>query len=246
MRQKMTLFFALVFLAGAVQAQTIAVERFHKIVVSPYIQASFVQGDEESVTVNSMIVDSNKLHVEVNHGELRLYLDGAKDVPHNERDYDEHGHERYYHFYPNHAVVVTITYKKLDVISVRGTEKYVCLSPLASKSFSLRMYGESTMIFTEVHFGKMYTHLYGRSSVDIRSGDVIRQYYTCYGEGKVNSTAIGGRAAKLTAFGEAEFMVNVSDRIKVTSFGEAKLRYRGDPVIVKGIHIGGVDMQRIN
>ena len=92
----------------------------------------------------------------------------------------------------------------------------------------------------------MHTTIYGESSLDIRSGEVDRQYYTCYGESKINTTAIAGQAANVTAFGEAEFRVNVSDRIKITAIGEARLRYMGNPTIVKGIHIGEVDLQKLD
>jgi hypothetical protein len=134
----------------------------------------------------------------------------------------------------------------LDALSLRGEETYLCESPLSANKFHLRVYGESRVIFTEVHFGKMYTTIYGESSLDIKSGVVNKQYYTCYGEGKINTTAISGRQSKVTAYGEAKFRLNVSDRIKITSIGQAKLRYMGNPDIVKGIHIGGVDMQKLD
>jgi len=122
-------------------------------------------------------------------------------------------------------------YRKLDALSLRGTETYLCQSPLSVKNFTLRVYGESKVIFTEVHISKMHTTIYGTSSLDIRSGEVNKQYYTCYGEGKINSTAIGGQTARVTAIGNAEFRVNVSDRIKITSIGEAKLRYMATPLL---------------
>jgi hypothetical protein len=237
---------ALAFITSATSAQIFPVGRFHKVVISPYIQATFVQGDQEGVTINSIIVDSEKLHVEVRGGTLRLYLDGAKDLPHYRVDYRDDGGEETHALYPNHAVVVTVTYKRLDALSLRGTETYLCESPLSSRKFALRVYGEASVIFTEVHFSQLYTSLYGESSLDIRSGDAAEQYYTCYGEGKVNSTAIAGQAAKVTAFGEAEFRVNVSDEIRVTSFGEAKVCYLGNPTIVKGFHFGGVDLRKLD
>jgi hypothetical protein len=231
----------LVSMGFAGYTQTGPVDHFHKVIISPYIQATFVEGDKESVTINGIIADSSKLHVEVNHGTLRLYLDGAKEVPHN----DQQGNGSQ-HLYPNHAVIATIVYRKLDALSLRGEETYLCESPLSSNKFHLRVYGESRVIFTEVHFQKLYTTIYGESSLDIKSGVVNKQYYTCYGEGKINTTAISGPQAKITAYGEAEFRVNVSDRIKITSIGQAKLRYMGNPDIVKGIHIGGVDVQKLD
>lgn len=246
MRQLTILAFAvaLVFLTSAADAQTGPVNHFHKVMVSPYIQATFVQGDAESVTINSSIVDTGKFHVEVEHGTLRLYLEGAKEFPHDDGHYRDDGGQRR-PLYPDHAVVVTVTYRKIDALSLRGEEKYLCASPLSVNRFRLWVYGESTVIFTEVHIAKMHSTIYGESSLDIRSGEINKQIYTCYGEGKINSTAIAGRAARVTAFGEAEFRVNVSDRIKLTAFGEARLRYMGNPAIVKGIHIGGVDVQRL-
>ncbi len=241
---KIVLAAGLVSLGLAGNAQSGPVDHFHKVIISPYIQVSFVAGDRESVTINSIIVDSSKLHVEVKHGTLRLYLDGAKEIPHNDhQDYKGNGSG---HLYPNHAVIATITYRKLDALSLRGEETYLCESPLSSNQFHLRVYGESRVIFTEVHFQKLHTTIYGESSLDIKSGVVNKQYYTCYGEGKVNTTAITGQRGKITAYGEAEFRLNVSDRIKITSIGQAKLRYMGNPDIVRGIHIGGVDMQKLD
>lgn len=233
-------------LAATAHAQSIPVDRFHKVIVSPYIQTTFVQGDEESVTINNILVDSSKLHVEVNGGTLRLYLDGAKEVPHNQKEYREDGSRQRGPLYPNHAVVATVTYKKLDALSLRGDETYLCQSPLYARDFSLRLYGDPKVIFTEVHITQMHTTIYGDANLDIRSGDANEQYYTAYGDGRVIATAVKGQTAKLTAFGEAEFRMNVSDWIRITSFGEAKLRYLGNPEISKGMHFGGVDIAKLD
>ncbi len=248
MRQLVTILAAgmLVLITCATDAQTGPVGRFHKVLISPYIQVTFVRGDKESVTINQMMVDSSKLHVEVHGGTLRLYLDGARDIPRHRQNYGSDGNQQSHDLYPRHAVIATVVYRKLDAMSLRGEETDLCQSPLSAASFTLRVYGESRVIFTEVHISKLHTTIYGESSLDIKSGEVNQQNYTCYGEGKINSTAITGKTAKVTAFGEAEFRVNVSDRIKITAFGEAKLRYRGNPDIVKGIHIGEMDLAKLD
>ncbi|HVV02954.1 MAG TPA: DUF2807 domain-containing protein [Puia sp.] len=228
---------ALAFTTSPTQAQTYFVHHFHKATISPYIQVTFVQGDEESVTIDNIIVDSNKLHVEVHSGTLRMYLEGAKEVPHT-RDYHS--------LYPDHAVTATVVYTRLDALSLRGAEPFLCQSPLSAEKFTLRVYGDAKVTFKEAHISRMYTTLYGRSSLDIEAGAVDEQHYTCYGEGKVNTTAIAGQEAKVTAYGEAEFAVNVSDRIRITAFGEARLRYMGNPTILKGIHIGEMNLKRID
>jgi hypothetical protein len=246
MRQLITILAAGVLFTGAAYGQTGPVGHFHKVIVSPYIQVTFVQGYEESVTINHCIVDSNKLHVEVHGGTLRLYLEGAKDLPHNQQDYGSEGNRQNHRLYPEHAIIATVVYRTLDALSLRGEETFLCPSRLGAKHFWLRLYGESTVVFTEVHIDKMHTAMFGESSLDIKAGAVNEQYYTCYGEGKINTTAIYGQEAKVTSFGEGEFRVNVSDLIKITSFGDAKVRYKGNPEIVKGIHFGGVDVQKLD
>ncbi|MBS1664559.1 MAG: DUF2807 domain-containing protein [Bacteroidetes bacterium] len=232
--------------AGAATATPQPVDHFTKVIVSPYIQVTFVEGNTESVTINSLIVDSSKLHVEVNNKTLRLYLDGAKDIPHNQKEYNENGHSNSYPLYPNHAVIATVTYQKLESLSLRGEETQLCESPLDVRKFNLYIYGASRVIFTEMHARSMHAAIYGESTLEIRSGNIEEQRYTCYGEGKIHATAITGRSSKLKAFGEAEFNMNVSDRIKLTAFGEAKLRYMGNPSIVKGIHIGELHVEKID
>jgi len=234
------------FIATAVHAQSIPVDRFHKVIISPYIQTTFVQGDEESVTINNIIVDSSKLHVEVKSGTLRIYLDGAKEVPHSQQEYRNDGSRQSGPLYPNHAVVATVTYKKLDALSLRGDETYLCQSPLYARDFILRVYGDPKVIFTEIHLTQMHTTIYGDANLDIRSGEANEQYYTAYGDGRVNATAVKGQTAKLTAFGEAEFRLNVSDWIRIITFGQAKLRYLGSPEISKGMHFGGVDIAKLD
>jgi hypothetical protein len=245
MRQLIIVFAAGMLLTRATYGQTGPVGHFHKVMVCPYIQVTFVQGDEESVTINHSLADTNKLHVEVRGGILRLYLDGAKNLPHDQWDGND-GNRQGHPLYPNHAIIATVVYKKLDALSLRGTENFLVQSPLSARKFRLREYGETAVIFSDVHIGKMHSTIYGECSVDIKAGVVNRQYFTSYGEGKINTTAITGQKAKVTAFGEAEFRVNVSDLIKITSFGDAKVCYLGNPEIVKGIHFGGVDVQKLD
>jgi hypothetical protein len=232
----------LIVTTGNLYSQTITTGSFHKVIVSPFIEATFIQGEEERVVINHSVVDPDKLHVETKNGTLRVYLEGAKEIPRNSRDNSGNSHD----LYPAHAVIATIFYKNLDALSLRGEEQFTVTSPLSAGHFSLTLYGESAVNFAEVHINDLHTVLYGESSVEIQSGSVNKQSYTCYGEGRVNSTAISGEEAKLTAYGEAEFHMNVSERIKITSFGEAKLRYKGNPQLVKGIHVGEVDVAKLD
>src|SRR4029079_4025657 len=113
----------------AATAQTKMVDHFTKVIVSPYIQATFVEGDEESVTIENIKVDENKLHLEVNNQTLRIYLEGAKDFPKYEKDHSN-GYDESHPLYQNTSVAVTVTYKKLTDLSLRGEETQLCKSPI--------------------------------------------------------------------------------------------------------------------
>lgn len=232
----------LLIITSTVHSQSIATGSFHKVIVSPYIEATLIQSDQERVVINQSAVDADKLHVQTKNGTLRVYLEGAKEIPRNGHENGHNGRE----LYPDHAVTVTIYYKILDALSVRGEERVTCASPLSSEHFTLTLYGEPDVAFAAVHIDNLHATIYGEGSVELESGSVDKQTYVCYGEGKINTTDISGNEAKLTAYGESEFRMNVSGRIKITSFGEATLRYKGNAQIVKGIHIGEVDVAKLN
>jgi len=232
-------------LAAAASAQTTKTSPFDRVIVSPYIQVTLVQGDEESVTVNELHVDSGKLHIEVNDKTLRIYLEGAKDFPKNEKDYSN-GYKETHPFYRNTSVVATITYKTLEALSLRGEEDQLCKSPINGDKFILKIYGESNVTFNEMDLQQLSATLYGEGTLEIKAGTVIDQKYTCYGEGRINSLAIEGNTGRLTAYGTADFNVNVSERIKITSFGDAKVHYKGNPQIDKGLHFGDMVINKID
>jgi len=144
------------------------------------------------------------------------------------------------------VVTATITYKMLKDLSIRGEETQICKSPLSAEKFNLKIYGESKVILNEVNFGELHTKLYGESTLEIKAGTIKEQSYTSYGESTINTSAVNGRTGRITSYGEADFTMNVSDRIKVTAFGDAKLHYKGDPEIVKGLHIGDMLIDKMD
>src|SRR6266487_2741985 len=213
------LFFAILLLLTGISAtaQTKMVDHFTKVIVSPYIQVTFVEGDEESVTINQIKVDKNRPKYEKNHS--------------NE-------HEGSHPLYQNTTVVATVTYRTLTDLSLRGEETQLCKSALDAVKFTLKIYGESEVIFNELNAQELETTIYGEASLNLKAGSIKEQKYTCYGEGHINSLSIAGSSSRIIAFGEADLRINVSDRIRITAFGDAKLHYKGNPEIVKGIHFG--------
>jgi len=224
---------------------TTTVNHFNKVIVSPHVQVTFIEGDEESVTIEKSTVSNEKINIEVNGKTLRIYLNGAKEITKNEAVYED-GNKVKRPIYKGTVVSAIVTYKTLDDLSVRGEETQVCKSLLKGDKFRLKIYGESQVFLNEVNLGELRTTIYGESFLEIKSGSITDQKYIAYGESKINSLGIKSNTTKITAYGEANFQVNVSDAIKITAYGEATLAYRGNPEISKGLNIGKVQIDKID
>ena len=219
------------------------VSPFDKVIVSPHVKVTFTRGDKETVTVQSSTVGKDKIHIESNGSTLRVYLEGAKEVTKNEKSNDN-GHK--ISLYKGTVLTVTIAYKTLKSLSVRGEEDILLKSKLEQEDFDLNLYGETTVELSEVQLNKMSTTMYGETKLLLKSGKITEQKFTAYGESKVEALGISNNVTRATLYGEAELNVNVSDRIRVTAYGEAKIGYKGNPEISKGLTIGGVKIYKLN
>lgn len=240
------LYVSLFFLTGSSFAQTVTkVQPFNKVIVSPHIQVTFTEGDEESVTIESCKVTADKLNIEVHNKTLRIYLDSAKEYTKSRRVSDGgYGHNE--PAYRGTIVKAVVTYKTLNELSLRGEETHICKSPLNGEKFRMWIYGESAVTLNEVNLDDITATIYGESTLEIKSGSARNQKYVAYGESKVNCFGITGRTGKLTSYGEASFKMNISDEIKMVAFGDAKLEYKGNPTINKGLHVGELEIDKVD
>ncbi len=220
------------------------VKSFDKVIVSPHIEVILVEGNEESVKIENAKVSEDKINIKVEGNTLRLYLDGAKTVTKSERvDSDNWKGKR--SIYNGTMATATITYKDLRALSVRGEEIIKCESPIEQKKLKLTVYGESKVYFNSITTEELTVSIYGESYLEIQGGDVGRQVYRAYGESEVNTLDMENTSTKITAYGESNFRVNVSNRLKVTCYGETKINYKGDADVDKGIVIGEARIRKI-
>ena len=231
---------------GQTKAQeVITVDHFDKVVVSPHVQVTFTKGDKENVTIKSCSVERNKVHVVSSGSTLRIYLEGAKEITKSEKS-EDNGRSGKKPIYQGTVLVVDVSYKYLQELSLRGEEKILLKSKIDQQNFDLTVYGEADVQFSEVELQKMHTVIYGESTLDLRAGNIEEQRITSYGESKVNALPVKSKFARLTLYGESEINVSTSDQISVTAFGEAKVNYKGNPQIKKGVTIGGVKIHKID
>jgi hypothetical protein len=204
-----------------------------------------VEGNEESVTIERSTVEKEKINIEVNNKTLRVYLDDAKELTKNKKVYTN-GYKEKQPIYKGTVVTATVTYKTMNDLSIRGEETQVCKSLLHGDKFRLKIYGESHVILAQVDLGELKTTIYGESILEIKSGSIRHQRYTTYGESKINTLGVNSNTTRITAYGESNFQVNSSDEIKITAIGEAKLEYKGNAVVNKGLHIGEMQIAKLD
>ena len=205
-----------VFIIGGIQAQekTYAVTSFDKLIVSPHIEVNLLEGDEESVVIDNSKVSLDKINVEVEGRTLRLYLDGAKMVTKSER-ISSNQWQGSKPLYNGTMASVTVTYRKLENLSIRGEEIVRCKNLFNADDFKMSLYGEAKVYFDSVSIDEM--------TVAIMVAD----------------------ETKITAYGESNFRVNVVDRLKVTCYGETNVNYSGNPEVDKGLIFGEARIRKI-
>jgi hypothetical protein len=223
----------------------ITVDTFNSAEISPHIQVTFIEGNKESVTIEDSKVSEDKINIKVKRNTLQVYLDDAKGVTKTETVIRD-GVKMSIPIYKGNMLTITITYKNLNKLLIKGEESTLCKSPIEAERFDLKIYGESQVVFNEVKFNDFDLDTYGESTVEFKKGTIVNQKITAYGEGEINLFAVDNKNTKITAYGEAEFKINASSNIKITAYGEAEIQYKGDAIIEKGIAIGDVEISNVN
>lgn len=237
--------FALISINSFAQVKNVAVDNFDKVIVSPHIAVTFVEGTTRNVEVHTSTEPIEKLNIEVVGSTLRIYLDGAKTYT-DSKNVKGDNYDYKVPIYKGTVITATVTYTNLEELSLRGEQKFSCVSPINQDEFRLKIYGESEVYFNEVNLKNLTTTIYGESYLELKNGSIGRQKITAYGETTINTLGVGTNSTKITAFGEGSYRIAVSERLKVTAYGEATIAYEGSPEINKGIVIGEARIQKIN
>ncbi|MGI9547995.1 MAG: head GIN domain-containing protein [Flavobacteriaceae bacterium] len=226
------------------QEKEIDVASFNSVIISPHIEVTFVEGDREMVTIENSDVPFEKININVEGNTLKVYLDGAKSYTKSKKVKHDN-YKEYQQLYRGTQLSLTVTYKNLNKLSVRGEENIRLESPIDQKNFDMTIYGESDVLIKSAVVENLKVVMYGQSYLKIESGEAEYQRYKAYGESEVNALGLANKSAKITAYGESEFRVSVSERLKVTSYGESEINYQGNPSIDKGVVLGENRLRKI-
>lgn len=193
---------------------------FDKIIVSPHIEAVFKKGNELSIEIVDINVPIEKFNYELYKGTLQVYLEGAKTYTKNKKIVIRNT-ERSVPLYKGRIAKVIITYTDVKIFSLRGEEKITFQTPLIQRECTLRIYGKSEVMINTVEVDRLDVSIYGDSLLNIEKGSIKKQKITAYGASTVMASDVISEETRLTAYGDGTFQLNVSERIKVSSYGEA-------------------------
>jgi hypothetical protein len=222
------------------QTKTYDISGFDKITINPHIQVTFVKGDNSSVVIESSTEPLDKLNVEVNDETLELYLDDARVYTKSEKNNNIRKD-----VYNGTVIKATITYTSLSALSLRGEERFDFVSKIEAKDLKLSVYGDSQVYMKAVEVDNFKIATYGESYLMLESGTTNYQQIRAYGESKVNAINVDNKETKLTAYGEGSFQLNVSEKLKVTSYGEPVVTYKGNAKLSRGLSFGDATVRKL-
>jgi hypothetical protein len=242
------LHYILILLAGWIPARLHAQEitkdlrSFTKIVASPKINLILKKGEKESIRLVYSEVTEDQINIEVSGKTLRIYLDDARVV---EKTHKVNRHQRK-GIYENAIITAYVTYTELKHLQIRGNQELSCEDEIESKKFVLRAYGENEIRFASLKTEYFKTTLYGENDLKIRGGEADYQKYKLYGENKIDCRDLKSFVATTTIFGESKLKLAIQDKLSVSSFGEAQVRYDGDARVNRRLVFGRTEIRKMN
>jgi len=240
-----TIFLLLFSLHSNAQNEIISVNTFNKVIVSPHIEVVFKKGSQETVTVKDISIPLEKLNIDVKNEVLQVYLEGAKITSPTKKE-KKNGWKQKVSIYKGTIAKIIITYKEVETFDLRGEEKLVFESPLEQQHCALKIYGESQVYINEVAIDDLRISIYGESLLEIGKGTTGQQKITAYGESSVNVLNVDNDVTRITAYGDGSFQFNVSEKMKITAYGEPTIVYSGTGKLNKGLIIGRATIKKVS
>jgi hypothetical protein len=219
-------------------------QNFDKVIVSPHIETVFIEGVNPSIFIENISVPIDKFKYELKKGTLQVYLEGAKTYTKNKKIVTN-TYNKKVPLYKNKVVKIIVTYSNVNTFSLRGEEKITFKSSIKQNDCKLRIYGKSEVTINNINVNNLDVSIYGDSYLNIEKGTVKQQKFRAYGASKVMASDVKSKETKIIAYGNGTFQFNVSKKIKVSSYGEATVLYKGDAQLKKGIVIGESNIRKV-
>lgn len=221
----------------------VKVDSFNKVVVSPYIQAEFKEGEQESVSVEALTISSDKMNIEVTDNTLKVYLHKAEAQVDLNSDQSINWEDE--SVYKGTIAKITITYKSLKKLALVGAEDFTFMEKIEEEDINLKLIGKTKLRIQEANIQDFSITSFGKNYLEINSGVVPYQNITVFGEDELCLQGVQNEITDMKSLGNSKIKLNVSKRLNVTSMGNSHIQYKGDAKVVKGIVIGNSKIERM-
>jgi len=214
---------------------------FHKIVVSPKIDLVLIPGETESIRIEYIGVDKEKIIIDQSGKKVHVYLEDAKIFDIGERRQNMFDRRERYRMA---TVTAYVTFKSLSVIETRGEGSVYCDGKIAARKLKIKAYGDTDVRLAYVDAAKVKARLYGDNTMKIMDGDAGHISYKLFGDNKIDSRGLRCVTSNTTIYGDGQVSLNATEEVRLNSFGDPSLFVTGSPNISKGIVIGHTNIRR--
>lgn len=192
---------------GQITTKSYDVESFESVEVSGFYEVMLIQGDEESVEVET---DQNLLDY------IRIFNDGKRLIIESEESLSS-----------DHGVQVTVFYKNLHNIYSSGASEVKSRGTMEGEQLKVNMAGAGA-IEVDVDAESLDVNISGAGLIKL-SGTTHTQYLDLSGAGKLDAFELVSEECYVNLSGVGEAEVYVTERLNATVSGIGNVKYRGNP-----------------
>ncbi|MEM7107095.1 MAG: DUF2807 domain-containing protein [Bacteroidota bacterium] len=217
---------------------------FNKISVGPHVSLRLAQGDREEVNIDYRRIDEEDIHVKIVGNTLKIYLEKSKNLPKKVKVYNGRYKEKV-NVYDRVRVTAYVTVRDLKKIESKGEEFIYSDKPLVLDKLKIKSYGSSDIRLSSLKADRLKVVLWGDHDLRIKEGIVKKQVIKGIGDNNIQNEDLITNVTKVGVLGETEVDVNARDYLRLSSLGEAVVKYSGLPRINRWFTIGENNMYRV-
>ncbi len=203
--------------SGRVVEETRPVTSFTGISLYAEGQVTIVQGDAETLTIETDDNLVEYLETTVTDGVLNILLreNTAVDLE------------------PTNGIKFDITVVALDAVDLHGAGVFE-IGDLATDRLSLNVYGVGDIEIANLEASELDVELAGVGAVVV-AGQVGRERLTLTGTGKIDASAMSAEQATVGLSGIGDIALWASDRLDATISGIGEVHYYGSPSVTLSV-----------
>ena len=199
-----------------------SVESFDQIQFKDFGQLILTQGDQETLTVEADEELLPELITEVRNGKLILGL---------EKDWFSRLGKVLSSVFSstNHKVIYTLTFVKLEAISISGQCHLEC-ETLESDNLKLRVSGLGNLNFAHLDVNTLKVNISGRGEFSA-AGRADQQEIHISGSGEYQAPDLASQSLRVVISGQGNATVRVEESLDIKISGLGQVNYHGRPKI---------------